>query len=97
MRAGHTVHTFTFLSERLHLQKVIEAASTLLDRHKKIKHWNCHQNRIVKTDGTSRFDTSKYDAAKVYKVQQIILREWSTLSFRKLALHGNCPVFIEGS
>ena len=36
MLAGHTMHTFTFLSVHLHLQKVIEAASTLLDRHKKI-------------------------------------------------------------
>ena len=69
MHAGHTMHTFKFSSVHLHLQKVIEAASTLHDRHKKIQHWKCHQNRFAKTDGTSRFDTSKNDAAKVYKVE----------------------------
>ena len=36
MRAGQTMHTFTFSSVRLQLQEVIEAASTLPDRHKKI-------------------------------------------------------------
>ena len=36
MSAGQTMHTFTFSSVRLQLQEVIEAASTLPDRHKKI-------------------------------------------------------------
>ena len=77
MRAGHTMHVFTFVFMHLYLQKVVEAASTLLCLEHLALEMPPNQSRS--TGNMSKFvfsgvdflmlNNSNNDAADVYKAQ----------------------------
>ena len=85
---------FTFSFMHLHLQKVVEAASTLLDRPRNIWHWKCHPTTVVQTGNMSKFvfsgvdslmfDNSNNDAADVYKAQSGIFKKMEYILIQKM-------------
>ena len=103
------MHTITFSSVYLHLQKYLKPHLLCLTDSRKFSYGNATHTELFRLMEIcqnlvfscvdclmfDRFDTSKSDAANVYKVQRSILRKKNTSFFRKLVTESNNPDFSE--